>query len=87
MYGEKEMNDLKDFCRAFFKRESISVGDIFVFTLGDNEDPFKRRPDEEVEIIAIKEGYVQYQSSIFTSADSHSIFMFRSMYRKKKKEK
>jgi hypothetical protein len=84
MYGEKEMNDLKDFCRAMFKRESVNVGDIFVFTLGDEQNPFKSTA-EEVEIVAIKDGYVQYKSLTFTSfgLDSNGIFIFRSMYKKK----
>jgi len=77
------MNDLVDFCRAMFKRESINVGDTFVFTLGDKKDPFKSRAVEEVEVMAIKDGYVQYKSSLFSSLDSHSIFMFRSFYKKK----
>ena len=74
-----------DLCRATFKRESISVGDIFVLTIEDEKDPFKSKA-EEVKIIDIRDGYVQYESLTFKwcSNESNSIFVFRSMYKKKK---
>jgi len=80
------MGNIADLYRALVKRESISVGDIFIFTAGrDEKDPFKGK-SFEVKVLDIKDGYVQYKNPDFSfcSAESSSIFMFRSMYKRKK---
>lgn len=77
--------ELTDLFRSVITKETIQIGDIFVYTGDDKKNPFNNQPLEEVEIIDIKNGYIQYKSLTYKilSTTSNSIMIFRSMYKKK----
>jgi hypothetical protein len=78
------MGILSDIYRAFIKRESVNVGDIFMYMGLDNKNPFNREAKYHVTVLEVKDGYVKYSfGSSGTTIDSNSICMFRSMYKKK----
>ena len=91
---QKQINQFADFYFGDkFKpkpKRDIAVGDIFILGQGKEEkDPFKReerrKDPSKVKILAIQEGYVQYEyfPPTIWSPDSMKIDTFLYVYRKK----
>lgn len=81
-------SEIKDLYRAAITKESINVGDIFKYMRTNQNDPFERDKEFLVTIIDIQDKHVKYafgdtQSESESVTDSCSIFIFRSMYKKK----
>ena len=79
-------SEIKDLYRASITRESINIGDVFKYMGTNQNDPFKRNEEFLVTIIDIQDRYVRYafgETQNESVTNSCSIFIFRSMYKKK----
>ena len=73
------------------KKLDIAIGDIFIFGVKEEKNPFARRKrlqsPTEVKVLDIEDGYVQYKMVKYCNApeDSCKINTFLRMYQKKHK--
>ena len=76
------MRLIKDLFRAIFIKESVEIGDKFIYCGNDKNNPFLDTSSDIVEIVDKRNGYVKYKWPHGTRS-SCKISVFRSMYKKK----
>lgn len=88
---QKQLNQFHDFYFGIKPEPDISVDDIFILGQGEEEkDPFKKaerlKSPSEVKVLAIQDGYVQYEHfkfKYFNDPDSMELDSFLYVFRKK----